>query len=203
MTSAGATRAFRFRAAIRAVVAAARRRGRRLPGFTLAEAIATIVVLAVLSAAISPMVLSATDAYAGSATSARLHADLAMAVDRITRELRAIERDDEGPRIDLFKADRIRWHDLGCELRLNQNTLELTIDGRSAPLLTDVVTCSFQAFDDADRLLPGVLASEGCHDIRRISIELQVARQGTEARLRTKIYLRSMAWPVRPGGEPW
>ena len=62
-------------------------------GFTLIEAIATIVVLAIIGSIASLIILTAVDGYTDAATGAQLHIEASTAMDRIVRELRKVALD--------------------------------------------------------------------------------------------------------------
>lgn len=62
----------------------------RRRGFTLVEAIATIVILAVVMGVASRLVHAGADAYTAGSVRAEMHAQLSSAMDRITSELREV-----------------------------------------------------------------------------------------------------------------
>ena len=70
-----------------------RRQSVRRAGFTLMEAVATMVILAVISTAASSTILSASEGYNRATTVAQLHSELSTGLDRATREIRKIRLD--------------------------------------------------------------------------------------------------------------
>src|SRR5262249_38647629 len=62
-------------------------------GFTLIEAIATIIVLATLGSVASTILLTAMNGYTNAAIGAQMQSEASIALDRITRELRKALRD--------------------------------------------------------------------------------------------------------------
>ena len=82
-------------------------------GFTLIEAIATIVLLSILGTFGSLVILNSTEGYIDASTVSQLHAELSISLDRIVRELRKIELDSGAagvaPDIDSVTTTSIAW----------------------------------------------------------------------------------------------
>jgi prepilin-type N-terminal cleavage/methylation domain-containing protein len=167
--------------------------------FTLIESMATIAVLATLGSIASFLVLDAVDDYSGTATAAQLHAELSIAMDRILREVRHIELDGSAsgiaPHIIGVDSTYVAWQDSDSDnysFTLSAGEIFLQIDGvAGAVLLTDVSAVDVKAYDEDNTELPGPLAGAACDDIRRISIEITLLRNGVSESLRSKVFIRS------------
>ena len=164
-------------------------------GFTLVELVATIVILAAIGSIASNLILTSTDGYVDAATSAQLHTEASIGLDRIVRELRKIELDDAAsevaPNIDSVTAASIAWND-NCNLTLTGSNLMLVDNGAAAAvLLSDVSSFSVQAFDADNTAMASTLNGAECDDVRRILITLTLQRAGVSEILRTKLFIRS------------
>ncbi|MDY7107212.1 MAG: prepilin-type N-terminal cleavage/methylation domain-containing protein [Planctomycetota bacterium] len=174
-----------------------RRRVRRAArrGFTLIELVSTIAVLAALATVGSGIIFAATDGYVQAATSAQLHTELSIALDRIVRELRSVPLDDEAggvaPDIDSLTDESIDW-DGDNRLALSGSDLLLTIEGGGAAvLLADVTALSLQAYDEDNDAMSQPLSGAACDDVRRVSVTITVQRYGVSEILRSRVFLRS------------
>ena len=167
----------------------------RRGGFTLIEVVSTIAVLSALATVASGILFTATGGYLQASTTAQLHSERSIALDRAVRELRNIELDGEAdgiaPDIDSVTADSIAWSD-DCSLALSGRDLMLGIDGGGpAVLLSDVSAFIVQTYDEDNSALAATLSGGQCDDIRRVSIVLTVRRYGVSATLRSRVVLRS------------
>lgn len=168
-------------------------------GFTVIEAIATIVVLAVLGSITSLLILNAVDGYSDTATSAQLHGEASIALDRAVRELRRIELDSGAsgiaPNIDTVTATSITWSDSGADsysLSLSGADLMLAVDGGAAAvLLADATAFSVATYDESNTALAASLTGVACDPIRRVALEVTLQRHGVSETLRTKLFIRS------------
>lgn len=172
-----------------------RRRARSRAGFTLIEVVATIVILASVASVASNILLTAGDGYLDAATRAQLHSELSMALDRLVREVRQIDldndADDIAPDIDSTAANALAWHS-DCSVSLDGSTLELVIDGGDAEtLLTDVSGFTVQTYDEDNSALAASLSGDNCDPIRRVSVTITLSRYGVSETLRTKVFIRS------------
>ena len=180
-----------------------RLRRRALPArraFTLIESVATITVLAILGSIASFVVLNAVDGYTEAVTSAQLHAEMSVTLDRITRELRRIELDSAAagvaPDITSVTSSFIDWEDSDDDLyrilwSSGESALKLAIDGGAlAVLQTDVTNCVISTYDEDDVQRPWIISGVACDPIRRVQVELTCQRSGVTETLRTKIFLR-------------
>jgi prepilin-type N-terminal cleavage/methylation domain-containing protein len=168
-------------------------------GFTLIEAIATIVVLGVIASVSSGIILSAADGYLGATVQAQLHTELSVAMDRIVRELQKIDLDESAsgvaPDVDTFTSTTIAWSnpaDENSALWLDGTDLKVIIDDSDdAVLLADVVSVAFAASDESDASLALPLAGPTCDAIRRITVTITLTRSGETSSLRSNVFLRS------------
>lgn len=166
-------------------------RSRRCNGFTLVEMIATITVLSVIGTVASGIILHAADGYLDASTTAQLHSELSVAMDRAVRELRKIPLASGVPAIDAVTATSITWS-TDYSLALSGNDLNLTLDGGAAAvLLSDVTALTIQTYDEDNAALAASLAGAACDPIRRIELNLTVERYGVSDSLRTRIFVRS------------
>jgi len=173
-------------------------------GFTLIEAIATIVILGAIATVASNILLTAGEGYIDAATRAQLHSEVSMSMDRIVREIRQIDLDNDAnglaPDIDSVSAESITWDD-DDRIALNGDTIELVVDGGSAePLQTDVSAFSIQAYDQDDAAMKSNLSGDDCDSVRRIELSITLARFGVSETLRTKVFIRSCM--TRGGVDP-
>lgn len=173
---------------------------RRIRGFTLIEAIASIVVLGVLGIVASNLLATASGSYQNAAVRSELHKEASMTVDRITRILRSIppdtSSDDPAPSINEFASDAIFWltPDGAASIEWTGSDIMITSAGEGAVLLqNDVSQFSLRAFDESNVALPGLMSGPACHAIRRIEVTLEVERHGVDDMLRSRVFIRAMA----------
>jgi prepilin-type N-terminal cleavage/methylation domain-containing protein len=169
--------------------------------FTLIESMATVSVLAVLGSIASFLILDAVDGYTDAATSAQLHAELSIAMDRAMREIRKIELDTTAsgvaPDITSINAagDNIQWNDSvngACSLYKTGANLMLDVSGSGAAvLLGDVTAFSVKAHKEDDSEMVNPVSGGDTEDIRRIALNLTVQRNGVSESLRAKVFIRS------------
>lgn len=162
-------------------------------GFTLVELIATIVVLSILGTVSAGILFTATDGYLSASTTAALHHDASLAMDRMTRELREVARDgsDAVPHINEVAANSIRWED-ESELYVQGTSLMFIENGGSPVVLAnDVGAFLVRTFDEDNDALPLAMSGNECHDIRRIELTLTVSRHGESEMLRTRTFVRA------------
>jgi len=176
------------------VIARAERRPRR-GGFTMVEAIATIVVLAVLGSVTSGIILQAVDGYTEASTQAQLHAEMSIALDRAVRELRKIPLDSGAggiaPDVDDLSPTSVDWEG-DYHLGLTGGDLLMTINGGAQRvLMSDVSAFGVSAFDESNAALGATLSGAACDPIRRLELTLTASRHGVTATVRTRVYLRS------------
>lgn len=166
-------------------------------GFTIVEAIATMVVLGTIAAATSGLVLRAAEAYQGAATDGEVYGDLAAAMDRIERELRAIPGKGGGAaNLNGVTPASISWSNGGaaCSLSVSGDSLLLVSDSSGAmTLLKGVAALEVQTFDESNAALPGTISGNGLDSVRRVSVRVTAVRNGRSATLRSKVFFRCCA----------
>jgi prepilin-type N-terminal cleavage/methylation domain-containing protein len=171
--------------------------------FTLVESMATIVVLSILGSIASFIILEAVDGYSDTSTSAQLHTEMSIGLDRAVRELRMIELDSSAggiaPNITDVTPSSIVWTDSDSDaykLELSGSDLVMQIDGGAAAvLLSGVGSFQVTTYDEDNTQLAGTLTGAACDPIRRVGLEVTLDRDGTSETLRTKAYIRSTMSP--------
>ncbi len=177
----------------------ARQSRRRRRGFTLVESMATIAVLGILGSTASFLIVDSVDGYMDAATSAQLHAEMSIAMDRAMREIRKIELDDDAagvaPNISLMSATALNWQDsssntyrfaiVGSELQLE------VASGGLSTLLTDVTDLEISIFDEGNTDIGPGCAGDTCDPVRRIVVDVTTQRNGVTESLRFKVFIRS------------
>ena len=174
---------------------------RHRAAFTLIELIATMVVLAIIGGVSSSIILHNADGYLQASTTSQLHHELSVAMDRIVREVRRIDRDPAvttiAPHIDAVTDTSISWRDADGDafsLSLAGGVLRLAADGGPPRvLLEDVVTLTIRTVDDDAALLPASLSGSGCDAIRRVEVSITLARSGISESLTARAFIRSTA----------
>ena len=168
-------------------------------GFTLIEAIATIVLLSILGTFGSLIILNSTESYIDATTVSQLHSELSISLDRIVRELRKIELDSGAagvaPDIDSVTTTSIAWRDSDGDaysLSLSGTNLMLVVNGGASNiLLSDVTGFTLGTYDESNDLLPSSLSGAACDPIRRVEISITLTRQSVSETLGTKLLIRS------------
>jgi prepilin-type N-terminal cleavage/methylation domain-containing protein len=176
----------------------------RRAGFTLIEAIATMTILAALGSVASMLVMTSVDGFTRAATSAQLHSEMSVALDRIDRELRNITVDSSAPGIapdiSAITASSITWH-TDYSLSLSGGNIMFVENGGTARvLLSDVTTFSVQAYDESNAALAASLSGSACEPVRRLRITITLQRSGVTQTLRTRIFLRCTMANAGGGG---
>jgi prepilin-type N-terminal cleavage/methylation domain-containing protein len=167
----------------------------RRRGFTLIEAMATIVVLGAVGALASNILLAGIDGYVDAATSAQLHTEASVGLDRIVRELRRVNLDPSAdgiaPDVDAVGTSSIAWGG-DSSLALDGANLMFADDGAApAVLLTDVAAFAVQCYDEDNAPLGVDLSGDACDPIRRVAIIVSLERRGVIETLRAKVFIRS------------
>jgi Tfp pilus assembly protein FimT len=163
------------------------------------ESMATVAVLAIMGSITSFLILDAVDGYTDASTSAQLHAELSIALDRAVREIRMIELDTYAtgiaPNITDVSPTTIIWTDSDVDsylLQLSDTDLILQVDsGPAAVLLANVTAFSVTTYDEDNAQLAASLTGDQCDDIRRVALEVTVERGGVSESLRTRTYIRT------------
>ncbi|MEM7229573.1 MAG: prepilin-type N-terminal cleavage/methylation domain-containing protein [Planctomycetota bacterium] len=169
-------------------------------GFTLVELVATIVILAVVSAASSRLLLDASENFADASEHALLHSESSIALDRLVRELRAIDNEDVSgervPIIDSIAASAITWESTSS-LTLSGTDLQLTLSGGTTrTILGNVTAFTLEAFDESNAALSLPRTGDDCHAVRRIRVTVTTSRNGVTDTMSGKVFIRSMQLPT-------
>jgi type II secretory pathway pseudopilin PulG len=161
--------------------------------FTLVELITTMTVVAALGSVVSVVIMSAVDSYSRASTTAQLHSELSITLDRLDQMLQYIPRSaSAGPDIASVTATSITWS-TNWSLSLTGTQLQLSEAGAaSTVLLKDVSSLSIQTYDESDSALAASLSGAACAPIRRIRVTITLTRGGVSETLRTRIFIRSM-----------
>ena len=167
-------------------------------GFTLIESMAAVVVLGVLGSMASMLILDTVGRCMDATTRAQLHAELAVAIDRATREIRKIPLESSSPvapDITAVTSTSLQWNDSGglaCELSQSGSTLKLKMAGGTlATLLTDVTSFSIAAYNQDNASLGLPLDDAGSDTVRRIKVTVTITRNGISETLRTLALIRA------------
>lgn len=169
-------------------------------GFTLVEAIATIVILAAVITVCSRIVSSATKGYTDSVTRAELHSQLSSAMDRIITDLRQTRvgpgSTPVAPDLQGATASSIGWTMVGGGTRsvaLSGSQVTLTTESVAATALAVNITAfSVQCFDESNAALASTLNGSALNAVRRVRITLTGSSNGITETVRSKVFLRSM-----------
>ena len=162
-------------------------------GFTLIEAIAAIVVLAIVSSASTSIVWAAVHSFEKGAETARLQSEASIAMERMIRDLRAVPLNADGaPDISSVTAGSITWNNGTRSLALSGSDLVLTVSGAERVLLSNVTAFGVQAYDEANNAMASSLSGSACDPVRRLSLQVDVARGEASSTVRTKVFLRCM-----------
>lgn len=163
--------------------------------FTLIEMVATMVILGAIGTIASNIMFTCSDGYIQAATSAQMHTEASIGMDRMVRELRKIELDDGAsgiaPNIDSLTPTSLAWHGTSSLTLLGSNLMFVDDGADPAVLLSDVSSLFIQAFDEGNASMSATLSGSACDDIRRLSISLSLQRAGVTETLRTKVFLRA------------
>src|SRR5262245_8471669 len=122
-------------------------------GFTLIESMAAMTVLGTLASIASYIIVDNVDQCMGVTTAAQIHAEISVALDRATRELRKVRLEVDGqpaPDFSTVTATSIQWNDASgaCALTYSGGNLTLAMSGGAAAnLLTNVSACTMSVYD--------------------------------------------------------
>lgn len=164
-------------------------------GFTLVETIAALVIVAVVGSVSSGIIYTAIGSYRDASTTAQLHNDCSAALDRLTKALWSIPRDSTAsivaPQISTVTATSIAWGG-NWSLALSGTQLMLVEAGGTArPILENVTSFTISCFNESNTAMAANISGAGTQAIRRIQLQVTVARQGISHSLRTRTFIRS------------
>ncbi len=176
-------------------------RRRRLNAFTLIETIAAIVVLSIIASTAALLVGRIGASFRDRTTHDQLHLETSVALDRIVREVRAIECNDDGigmiPEITAATTTALQWG-AGQMIDLNGTQLRLNTDGTNTDALAMDVTALALDYQDesGSSLISGTsVPTIDLVDIQRIKVSLSTTRSGCTETLHTLVFLRSLTSP--------
>lgn len=168
-----------------------RRRGR---GFTLVEAISTMVIIGTVATVAAGIIWRGSEAYQSAATDTELYGELTAAMDRIERALREVPGKGGGKaNLSGVTPSSVSWASgtTACALALSGGQLILTTDSSGPMVLaTGAVSLSVQAYDESNAALGGTLSGSALDSVRRLSVSATLSRGDRSATLRTRVFLR-------------
>ncbi len=170
-----------------------RRAGPIRRGFSLVEAIATMMVLSVVGSSSIGIMWTAVHAFGKGSESLRLQSEASVAMERMTRELRSIPLDaDSTPDIQSLTASSIEWRGGTESVELVGDDLMYTRSGVESVLCSGVSAFTISAADSVNTPLGTTLSGTACDAIRRLTIELELTSGEATSSVRTKVFLRCM-----------
>ncbi len=186
----------------------AARRVRVRRGFTLIELIVSIAIGAIISGTAGLLLMNAARQRGQVAARCELVDMGSAAMEVMLRYIREIRQDENNPQgatpdlqgnaqISLADASQLRFDEYG--FRQSGSALEMTSDNGASwhPLVRDVADFDVTCFgwstgvEAPIQLSPLPLSAANRAAVRRIQLELQLARGSETAHLRTSIYLRN------------
>jgi type II secretory pathway pseudopilin PulG len=166
----------------------------RRRAFTLVEAIASMVVLAIIGGASAGVMWTAVGSFRDGAESLRLQSEASVAMERLTRHLRAVGLDERSsPELESIGTDAIEWEGGASAVRLRDGRLLLTVGGVESVLCEGVTAFTVSAYDADNAPLSLPRADEACDAVRRVGLEIHLGSEGARTSLRTRVFLRCMA----------
>ncbi len=163
-------------------------------GFTLVEAIATMMILSIVGSSSIGIVWTAVHAFGKGAESLRLQSEASVAMERLTRELRSIPLDiDNTPDIQSLTVGSLVWRGGTESVELVGTDLMYTRAGVESVLCSAVTGFTLIGADNVNATLGATLSGTACDAIRRLTIEIELASGEATASVHTKVFLRCMA----------
>lgn len=168
-------------------------------GFTLVEAIVTMVILAIVMGMASRLFYTASVGYTAAATRAELHTEISMALERIVTEVREARRKvGASPAVADITAvgsNSMSWYGPDGALRtvmLTGTTITYSIAGGAGVVLASSVSAfGISTFDEAAVALSGTLSSGQAESVRRVQITITGSTGGVSETLRTRVFPRA------------
>lgn len=165
-------------------------------GLSLVEAIAVIVVLAIIGGSSAGLLVRAASAYAVSRDTAATHREASAALERITRELReappAETNDAAQYRAPIHEATTTTLRfGAGRWFTLENNTINWSEDDATTfnPLLTDVRSFTIVCLDDSQQPIPMPLQPDAI--VHAITIAIEAGEASRPVTLRSSVFLRA------------
>jgi prepilin-type N-terminal cleavage/methylation domain-containing protein len=165
---------------------------RTVRGFTLVEALATIVVIGVLGSVTSSVMYAGVSSYRDAALRLQVHQEVSTAMEFVASELRRIPvTAGPAPAVTLVTPNSIAWGT--SSLSVAGGNLHWVDSGEPVTtLLTDVTAFDVQCFDESNIALATTLAGTATAPIRRVQVAITVTRQGIAETLRMRVFLRNL-----------
>lgn len=174
-------------------------------GFTLVEAISTMVILSVLGVVTSRLIFTASDVYLTSAARSEVSSVASASLERIVAELRQVpvrsSSSPAAPDLTSITPSSVAWNAGGAgakAITLSGNGLNLTEGGTTARLASNVTAFSVAAFDQSGTALAANLTGPALDAVRTIEVSVTLSRSGLTETLRTRVFLRSMQQGATP-----
>ncbi len=161
-------------------------------GFTLVETIAVMVVLGVISAVLSSVLYSATDAYSTAETQRRSIEEISFAMEKIARLVRehpGSASDPGSSGLTEADSDLLRFES-GLRIERVDDTIEIEVPGLGeAVLLTGVDSVEFRLYPDGPGDVDPIDLDSGQSPAPARMLEFRI-ESGSYA-LSTRVLLRS------------
>ncbi len=164
--------------------------------FTIVEAVAVISILAAVGSVVSMLLYTGSKSYTDAAATAQLQAERPGAMARMMRELRYIPIDQTSspiiPKINSVTASSITWN-TNSSITVSSGQLQMVLNGGTAEtLVQNITSLVISTFDDSNAALGATLSGAQCNTIRRIQVQITIARDGATQTLRSRVYLRGL-----------
>lgn len=163
---------------------------RQQGGFTLIEAIATIVVLAALGSIASSILFTVSESYLKASAIAQMHNEASSAMERMVRELRNIPSTPTGVSIDATQTSSITWSGTSG-VSLNGSQLRFSHAGAHYALANNCIAFQIQTFDHSGNVLPATMNAAQAQHVRRIIVTITLEQNGLSHTVRSGVYVRS------------
>lgn len=163
---------------------------RQRVGFTLVEAIATIVVLGVLGSIAASILFTVSEGYLKASATAQMHNEASSAMERMVRELRNIPSTSAGVSIDAVQASSITWSGTSGFSR-SGSQLRFSHAGANYVLANNCTAFQIQTFDHNGNALPAAMNAAQAEHVRRIVLTITLEQNGLSHTVRSGVYVRS------------
>ena len=167
----------------------------RRRGFTLTEAIASMVILSIVGLTSSQILLTTSRGFTDAADHLEMQAELSAAVHRIAQAIRGIGRESSSssaPDITSLSVNEIRWPRGSIGLTGDVVTLSTGVSA-TEPLRSGVTERRLEAFDDEGAALAGALDDDAADAVRFLRFTVSASWGDQSASLTTGVFIRSTA----------
>lgn len=158
-------------------------------GFTLIELVMVITIVGIAAVATGPALLTTIDAWTFKLNRNDLLWDGRLAIDRMTREIRAIK---DTTSVTIASVVQFRFTNTGnidITYSLSSANLNRTEDGAANLLAENVSSLAFTYYDANGNTIATPVVSPSATDIRRVRINLTLTKNGEN------VYLQSDSLP--------